>query len=87
MIHTRNGSDRADGYSGEIGENVDLEDDDDDNADENRIEWGKTTKLVLDIALPFFHTGRVLNMDRYYITRTHAGTAEIRTVCLWDVYD
>jgi Transposase IS4 len=66
VIATQNGSDQADGYSGVIGEDVDQEDDDDNSADKNKSELGKTTKLVLDIARPFFHTGRVLNIDCYY---------------------
>jgi hypothetical protein len=73
VIATRNGSDRADGYAGVIGEDVDKEDDDDNSADKNKSDLdknksdlGKTTQLVLDIARPFFHTGRVINIDRYY---------------------
>lgn len=62
VIHTRNGSDKADGYSGGMPEAVNENNDN----DENISELGKTTKLVMDIARPFFHSGRVLNMDRYY---------------------
>ena len=66
VIHTRNGSDRADGYLGVYAEAVNDDDDDDDHDDDQITELGKTTKLVLDIARPFYHTGRVINMDRYY---------------------
>ena len=65
VIHTRNGSDRADGYAG--GGNEAINEGDDDCGDEENIkELGKTTRLVLDIARPFYHSGRVLNRERYY---------------------
>ena len=70
VIHTRNGSDRTDRYFGggateQVFVNEENGDDDHDDAN-NMNELGKTTKLVLDIARPFYHTGRVINMDRYY---------------------
>ena len=66
VIHTRNGSDRADGCSRMVGNNVADEDVDENEGDVNTSDVGKTTKQVLDIARPFFHAGRVINMDRYY---------------------
>jgi hypothetical protein len=66
VIHTRNGSDRADGYVGKGTHQALNIVDNDSSDDENINELGKTTKLVLDIARPFYHSGRVLNMDRYY---------------------
>jgi hypothetical protein len=65
VIHTRNGSDRADGFGGDAARSND-EGLDEDNDDDTQVELGKTTLLVLDIARPFYHTGRVINMDRYY---------------------
>ena len=49
-----------------VGKNVADEDVDENEGDVNTSDVGKTTKLVLDIARLFFHTGRVINMDRYY---------------------
>ena len=67
VIHTRNGNDRADGYFGAEDKIINEEAVDDDCDDKANInELGKTTKLVLDIAHPFYHTGWVINMDRYY---------------------
>jgi len=60
VIHTRNASDKADGYNSGTTEVVPEE------QDERINEFGKTTQLVMDIARPFYHTGRVINMDRYY---------------------
>jgi hypothetical protein len=66
VIHTRNGSDRADGYFGGGDEAIDNDDEGKDMNESGQNELGKTTKLVLGIERPFYHSGRVLNMDRYY---------------------
>ena len=57
-VHTKNDSDYADGYpewkEGGGGEK------------EEALQQTKLTMLVSDMARPWFHTGRVLNMDNYY---------------------
>jgi len=69
-VHTRNDSDEADGIPLRRSvDNVNLwkSESNGDNDDEEEDDGTpKLVKLVLDMARPWFNTGRVMNMDNYY---------------------
>ena len=59
-VHTKNDSDHADGYPEW------KRGDGDNDGQEGTEQQSKLTRLVADMARPWYNTGRVLNMDNYY---------------------
>ena len=72
-VHTKNNSDTADGIRSRLDfidssswKNFQAEDNENEDAILEEKEQPKLVSLVVDMALPWFNTGRVLNMDNYY---------------------
>ena len=70
-VHTRNDSDNADGYAEDVRHNNnshDWADDEEEEATREEEQHPKLVRLIHDMARPWFNTGRVMNMDNYYVS-------------------